>query len=78
MKRGILSLGNPVGGDKDRKIMRITDREYGRWVDIVIDNGTFIEMDLFYSGAINGRYTHEIRNADGVYSIIMDYGAVSN
>lgn len=50
MKRGILSLGNPVG-EKDRKIMRITDRKYGRWVDIVIDHGTFIEMDLVYSGA---------------------------
>jgi len=78
VKRGILSLGNPLDSDKDRKIMRITDREYGRWVDVVIDHGTFIEMDLVYSGAINGRYTHEIRNADGVYSIIMDYGDVSN
>ena len=71
-KRGVLSSGRPVG--KERKIMRINDREYGRWVDIEIDHGTLIEMDLFYSGASSGRYTHSIRDADGTYAIVLDYG----
>ena len=71
-KRGVLSSGRPVG--KEKKIMRINDRKYGRWVDIEIDHGTFIEMDLLYSGASSGRYTHSIRDADGTYAIVLDYG----
>jgi len=71
-KRGILSSGRPVG--KEKKIMRINDRKYGRWVDIEIDHGTFIEMDHLYSGSSSGRYTHSIRDADGTYAIVLDYG----
>ena len=75
-KRGILTGGRPIGKPGQRKIMRISDRKYGRWVDIIIDHGTLIEMDLELSGAISGRFTHSIRDAQGTYAIIMDYGGI--
>jgi len=76
IKRGILTGGRPIGKPDQMKIMRISDRKYGRWVDIVVDHGSLNEMDLILSGAISGRFTHSIRDAAGSYATIMDYGTV--
>jgi len=71
-KRGILTLGSNCHGDT--KVMRFTDMEHGRWVDIEIPHGTFIELGPTFSGTESPRYIHGIRNAQGTYSLVIDYG----
>ena len=56
------------------KIMRFSDMQYGRWVDIEVKHGTFIELDRIFSGTDSPRYIHGVRNAQGVYALVMDYG----
>ena len=58
------------------KIFRITDNETGRFVDIVCQSGTFLQMSKFLSGCSNPRYTHSVRWAGGTYCLVMDYGFV--
>ena len=71
-KRGVLTLGDNIDGTP--KVMRFTDMEYGRWVDIEIPHGTFIELGPTFSGTESPRYIHGIRNAQGTYSLVIDYG----
>ena len=73
LKRGILSVSDSTS-DGMYKIMRFSDMQYGRWVDIEVKHGTFIEMDRFFSGTDSPRYIHGVRNANGVYTLVMDYG----
>jgi len=71
--RGMLTCGrHPQWRDGKKKILRIIDREYGRWVDILCDHGTYIQMSKLYAG-LTGRYTHIVFNGQGTACLIMDY-----
>ena len=73
LKRGVLTVGDTKTGTKT---LRIIDMEYGRWVDIPCPHGTFIEFDYIFSGTHCPRYVHGVRNAEGTYSLVLDYGRV--
>ena len=74
--RGIGSIGRSHNKDGKPKIMRIHDRKYGRWVDIVCESGTFLEMGWVASGTASPRFTHSVHYAEGTYFIVVDYGDV--
>lgn len=71
--RGMLTYGrHPQWREGKKKILRIIDRECGRWVDILCDHGTYIQMDRLYSG-LTGRFSHMVINGHGTACLIMDY-----
>ena len=71
--RGMLTCGrHPQWKEGKKKILRIIDRKYGRWVDILCDHGTYIQMSKLYAG-LTGRYTHIVFNGQGTGCLIMDY-----
>ena len=74
--RGIGTIGDSYNKEGMPKILRINDRKYGRYVDIICTNGTWIDMGLTASGAISERFTHEVRYAEGTYFVIVDYGII--
>ena len=74
--RGIGTIGDSYNKEGMPKILRINDRKYGRYVDIVCTNGTWIDMGLTASGVISERFTHEVHYAEGTYFVIADYGII--
>ena len=78
MRRGIGTIGDSYNKEGMPKILRINDRKYGRYVDIVCTNGTWIDMGWIASGTSSERFTHEVRYAEGTYFVVVDYGKLVN
>jgi len=72
MSRAILSFGCK------QKIMRIVDRETGRWFDVLIQHGTIIEMSRLAGGVNDKRWMHEVRNAQGSYTLVIEFSPKKN
>jgi len=72
MRRAILSFAT------DYKIMRIEDRETGRWFDILVQHGTVVDMSRQIGGVSDKRWMHSVRNAQGSYTLAIEYSPKKN
>ena len=67
MSRAILSFSC------SRKIMRLEDRETGRWFDMLVQHGSIVEMNRRIGGVSDKRWWHSVRGAEGSYTLVIEF-----